>query len=235
MRKIVLIRHGESHWNKENRFTGWTDVDLTEKGREQASKAGVILRKNSFDFTVAYTSFLKRAIKSAYLVLDEMDLNWVPVNKSWRLNQKHYGMLQGLNKNETALEFGNEKVLVWKNSFDVAPLALTKNDPRSPLLDRRYKDVPAVNLPLAESLKDTIDRVLPYWSDTIFPSLMRHEHVLVVAHANSIRAIVKDIKNIPDENVASIEIPAGIPYVFEFDKNLNCTKDYLLHEEDQGK
>ncbi len=187
MKKIILIRHGESLWNQENRFTGWIDVDLTEKGIREAAEAGKILRKEGIQLTVAYTSVLKRAIKSANAILDQMDLDWIPLHKTWRLNEKHYGMLQGLNKKETAREFGNEQVLLWRRSFHVPAPPLPEDDFRSPYNDNRYIGIPKRNLPLTESLKDMVERIIPYWEEIIFPSLVKNDHILVVAHSNSLR------------------------------------------------
>lgn len=234
-KKIVLIRHGESLWNKENRFTGWTDVDLTEKGVVEAIEAGILLKDEGFRFTIAYTSFLKRAIKSANLILDQMDLDWIPVLKTWRLNEKHYGILQGLNKAETAKKFGEEQVLIWRRSYDIPAKAMDTDDPRSPYLDIRYQDIPKVYLPLTESLKDNVERTLPYWKEVIFPSLIQHEQVLVVAHGNSLRGIIKYLKDTPDDEIVSLNMPTGIPYVFEFDNGLNLIKDYFLGDEEKIK
>jgi 2,3-bisphosphoglycerate-dependent phosphoglycerate mutase len=235
MKKVVLIRHGESVWNKENRFTGWTDVDLTEKGMEEAIKAGQLMKKEGFQFEVAFTSYLKRAVKTLNNVLDQMDLDWIPVQKSWRLNEKHYGMLQGLNKVETAEKYGDEQVLVWRRSYDVPPTALEKNDERSPFSDLRYKDVPSSYLPLTESLKETVDRILPYWQDTIYPSLKKHDHILVAAHGNSLRGIIKYLKNISNEDIISLNLPTAVPYVFEFDDDLNLVNDYFLGDPEEIK
>lgn len=228
MKKVVLIRHGESVWNKQNRFTGWTDVDLSEKGVNEAHEAGKLLKKEGFHFEKAFTSYLKRAIKTLNIVLDEMDLDWIPVEKSWRLNEKHYGMLQGLNKAETAEKYGDEQVHIWRRSYDIPPEALSPQEDRSPLLDPRYKGVNKKDLPLTEALKDTVDRILPYWNETILPSLKHHDEIIVAAHGNSLRGIVKHLKQISDENIPSLNLPTGIPYVFEFDNDLNVTKDYFL-------
>lgn len=232
-KKIVLVRHGESIWNQENRFTGWTNVNLTEKGMQEAIEAGKLLKKERFHFSLVYTSYLKRAIKTTNLILDQMDLDWIPVQKAWRLNEKHYGALQGLNKAETALQYGEAQVLLWRRSYDTPPPALTIDDPRSPFQDKRYKDVPKKDLPLTESLKDTIHRILSYWDDTIFPSLMHHNAIAVVAHGNSLRGIIKHLKNISDEDIVSLNLPTGVPYVFEFDKDLNLVKDYFLGSQDE--
>ncbi|MFC4666057.1 2,3-diphosphoglycerate-dependent phosphoglycerate mutase [Falsiporphyromonas endometrii] len=228
MKRLVLLRHGESVWNKENRFTGWTDVDLTEKGVQEALSAGEQLKKAGFRFGKAYTSYLKRAIKTLNNVLDVMDLDWIPVEKDWRLNEKHYGMLQGLNKAETAAKYGDEQVLIWRRSFDVPPAPLAKDDERSPLIDPRYAAIDPKDLPLTESLKDTIHRLLPYWNETIFPTLKECDDVIVTAHGNSLRSIIKELKGISDKDIISLNLPTAIPYVFEFDDNLKLQKDYFL-------
>ena len=225
--KIVLLRHGESQWNKENRFTGWTDVDLSERGIKEASEAGKVLKENGFDFRLAYTSYLKRAIKTLNLVLEEMDLMWIQVEKSWRLNEKHYGNLQGLNKAETAAKYGDAQVLIWRRSYDVPPVELAADDPRNPRLDPRYADI-GKEAPVTESLKDTVNRMVPYWEKEIRESLRTHDQVLVAAHGNSLRAVIKHVKGISDEDIVSLNLPTGIPYVFEFDDNLNFVKDYFL-------
>ncbi|WP_424245259.1 phosphoglycerate mutase [Elusimicrobium posterum] len=228
MKKIVLLRHGESTWNKENRFTGWTDVDLTEKGIAEANKAGELLKKDNFTFQKAYTSYLKRAVKTLNCVLDKMDLDWITVEKSWRLNEKHYGVLQGLNKAETAQKYGDAQVQIWRRSYDVAPDALPEDDPRNPRKEERYSSVPDNLLPRTESLKTAIERALPYWIEIIFPTLYDMDQVLVVAHGNSLRGIIKHLKNISDEDIVSLNLPTGVPYVFEFDEKLNYVKDYFL-------
>lgn len=230
MRRLVLVRHGQSEWNLENRFTGWTDVDLTEKGIQEAAAAGKTLKENGFHFTLAYTSYLKRAIKTLNIVLDKMDLDWIPVRKTWRLNEKHYGMLQGLNKAETAEKYGDEQVHVWRRSYDVPPTELEKDDPRSPFQDTRYAQVDPKDLPLTESLKETVERILPYLNEEILPSLKDHEDVIVAAHGNSLRGIVKVLKGISDEDIPALNLPTGIPYVFELDEadNYRVIKDYFL-------
>lgn len=233
MKKIVLLRHGESDWNKENRFTGWTDVDLTEKGVKEAEKAGQLLKDEGFVFDKAYTSYLKRAIKTLNHVLDEMDLDWIPVEKNWRLNEKHYGDLQGLNKSETAAKYGDEQVLIWRRSYDVAPNPLSEEDPRNPRFDIRYKDVPDNELPRTEALKNTVDRILPYWKEEIFPSLKDAGQILVTAHGNSLRGIIKYLKNISDEEIVKLNLPTGVPYVFEFDDDMNLVKDYFLGDPEE--
>lgn len=231
MKRIILLRHGESLWNRENRFTGWTDVDLTVEGVVEAYMAGETLRANNIMPELAFTSVLKRAIKTLNCTLDKMNLDWIPVEKSWRLNEKHYGSLQGLNKADTAEIYGDEKVLLWRRSYDTPPAPLGKDDPRSPLLDPRYSGVPEGELPLTESLKTTIDRLMPYWTERIFPSLKKVDTIIVVAHGNSLRGIVKKLKGIPNEEIVNLNIPTAIPYVFEFDDNLNLTKDYYLGSE----
>lgn len=228
MKKIVLLRHGESTWNKENRFTGWTDVDLTDKGTEEAVKAGELLKEKGFLFEKAYTSYLKRAIKTLNIVLDRMNLDWIDVEKSWRLNEKHYGTLQGLNKSETAAQYGEEQVLLWRRSYDIAPPALTADDPRNPRLDIRYMGIQGDKIPLTESLKDTIERSLPYWKEVIEPTLRKKDELLVVAHGNSLRGIIKYLKNISDEDILRLNLPTAIPYVFEFDNDLRLQNDYFL-------
>jgi len=228
MKRLVLVRHGESAWNKENRFTGWTDVQLTEQGVNEAKEAGKVLKKEGFNFRLAYTSYLTRAIKTLWLVLEEMDLMWIEVRKDWRLNEKHYGNLQGLNKAETADKYGDEKVLMWRRSFDVPPEPLTDDDERSPRLDPRYASVPADELPMTESLKEVIDRLLPYWENEIKVSLKEQDDLLVAAHGNSLRALVMKLKGMSEEEILKFNIPTGIPYVFEFDDDLNLVKDYFL-------
>jgi len=227
MKKLVLLRHGESEWNKENRFTGWTDVDLSERGIKEATEAGKVLKDNGFDFRLAYTSYLKRAIKTLNLVLEEMDLLWIQVEKSWRLNEKHYGNLQGLNKAETAEKYGDAQVLVWRRSYDIPPVELAADDPRNPRLDPKYAAI-GNQAPVTESLKDTVDRMVPYWESEIRESLRTHDQILVAAHGNSLRAVIKHVKGISDADIVSLNLPTGIPYVFEFDDNLNFVKDYFL-------
>lgn len=233
MKTVVLLRHGESVWNKENRFTGWTDVGLTPKGREEASKAGKLLLEKGFFFNRAYTSVLKRAIHTLNSVLEEMNLDWIPVEKSWKLNEKHYGMLQGLNKAETAAKYGEEQVLVWRRSYDIAPAPLAMDDPRSPRQDVRYNDISDQDVPLTESLLDTVNRTLPYWNEVIVPSIREGEQVLVAAHGNSLRGIIKHLKNISDKDIVSLNLPTAIPYVFEFDDDMNLLKDYFLGDPEE--
>ena len=233
MKKLVLLRHGESTWNKENRFTGWTDVDLTEKGTEEAIKAGNMLKEKGFVFEKANTSYLKRAIKTLNIVLDRMDLDWIAVEKTWRLNEKHYGALQGLNKSETAEKYGEEQVKIWRRSYDIAPPALREDDPRNPRLDIRYMGIQGEHLPLTEALKDTVERSLPYWKEVIAPSLQHFGQILVVAHGNSLRGIIKYLKNISDEEIVTLNLPTAVPYVFEFDDELNLQQDYFLGDPEE--
>lgn len=233
MKRIVLLRHGESIWNKENRFTGWTDVDLSENGVDEAARAGDLLKQNGFHFDCAFTSYLKRAVKTLNVVLDRMDLDWIPVSKSWRLNEKHYGFLQGLNKTETAEKYGDEKVHIWRRSYDVAPAPVPDDDPRNPGLDPRYSSVPARFLPRTESLKDTVARTMPYWNCVILPQLAHCDTILVVAHGNSLRGIIKSLKGISDDDIASLNLPTATPWVFEFDDRLNCVNDYFLGNPDE--
>lgn len=235
MKRVVLLRHGESVWNKENRFTGWTNVDLSEKGVEEAKRAGELLKKEGFRFGIAFTSYLKRAVKTLNQVLDIMDLDWIPVEKSWRLNEKHYGMLQGLNKAETAEKYGDEQVLIWRRSYDVPPTPLDRNDERSPFKDPRYAKVVPAFIPLTEALCDTVARTQPYWEGNILPALMEHDDVLVAAHGNSLRGIIKVLKGISDEDIVSLNLPTAVPYVFEFDDELNMVKDYFLGDPEEIK
>jgi 2,3-bisphosphoglycerate-dependent phosphoglycerate mutase len=232
MKKLVLLRHGESTWNKENRFTGWTDVDLSERGIEEAKQAGRTLKENGFSFKYAYTSYLKRAIKTLFIAMEEMDELWIPVEKTWRLNEKHYGFLQGLNKKETVEKYGDEKVLLWRRSYNIAPPPLPDSDPRHPMHDERYRDIQEEGAkPGTESLSDTINRIIPYWENEIVPNLMKYREVIISAHGNSLRAIVKYVKNITDEDIIALNLPTGIPYVFEFDDDMRLIKDYFLADE----
>lgn len=233
MKRVVLLRHGQSTWNEENRFTGWTDVDLSRQGVTEAIGAGQTLRKEGLVFGCAFTSYLKRAVKTLDAVLDQMDLDWIPVSKSWRLNEKHYGMLQGLNKRETAEKYGDEQVHIWRRSYDVAPEPLAEDDPRNPHFDLRYRNVPFPELPRTESLRDTVARILPYWQCEILPALARYDEVLVAAHGNSLRGIIKHLKGISDEAISEFNLPTAVPYVFEFDEGLNYTKDYFLGDPDK--
>jgi 2,3-bisphosphoglycerate-dependent phosphoglycerate mutase len=220
MHTLVLLRHGESTWNKENRFTGWTDVDLTEKGRAEATEAGRLLKAEGFAFDVAYTSVLKRALRTCWMVLDELDLLWLPVCRSWRLNERHYGALQGLNKAETAAQHGEEQVKIWRRSYDIPPPPLSRDDPRHAARDPRYAALPPDDLPLTESLKDTVARFLPYWDDTIAPAIRSGKRVLIVAHGNSLRALVKHLDQISDADILELNIPTGIPLVYDLDERL---------------
>ena len=235
MKKVVLIRHGESQWNKENRFTGWTDVDLTEYGTHEAVKAGELLKKEGFRFEKAFTSYLKRANKTLNVILDKMDLDYIPVEKSWRLNEKHYGSLQGLNKAETAEKYGDEQVLIWRRSYDVPPAPIEKTDPRSAFNDPRYAGVPKAYIPSTEALKDCVERTLPYWHEVIYPSLVVHNQIIVAAHGNSLRGIIKYLKNISDSDIVSLNLPTAIPYVFEFNDDLMLVKDYFLGDPEEIK
>lgn len=233
MKQIVLLRHGQSTWNQENRFTGWTDVDLTEQGRQEAAAAGCLLKQAGFYFDEAYTSYLKRAVKTLSIVLDTLDQDYLPVYKSWRLNEKHYGALQGLNKAETAAKYGEEQVKIWRRSYDVPAPALPANDPRDPHLDPRYRLVPPQYLPMTESLQSTIARLLPYWQTIIFPRLKTVNQILITAHGNSLRGIVKYLKNIPDDEIINLNLPTGVPYVFEFDDALTLKRDYFLGDAEE--
>ncbi len=233
MYKLVLVRHGESTWNKENRFTGWTDVDLSEKGREEAQKAGKLLLENGFTFDIALTSVLKRAIRTLWTIMDEMDLMWLPVERAWQLNERHYGALQGLNKAETAAKYGNEQVLVWRRSYDTPPPALEKTDPRYPGNDRRYSGLSEKQLPLTECLKDTVDRMLPYWHERMAPLIKSGKRVLTVAHGNSLRALVKYLDKMSDEEIINLNIPTGIPLVYELDADLKPIKHYYLGDPEE--
>jgi 2,3-bisphosphoglycerate-dependent phosphoglycerate mutase len=235
VKKLVLLRHGESTWNKENRFTGWTDVDLSEKGREEAKEAGAVLKQDGYTFDVAYTSVLKRAIRTLWTVLDELDLMWIPVYRSWRLNERHYGGLQGLNKAETAAQFGEDQVKIWRRSYDIPPPPLTIDDPRYPGRDPRYTKLSPQELPLTECLKDTVARFLPYWHDTIAPAIVRGEKVLVAAHGNSIRALVKYLDNISEADIVELNIPTGMPLVYELDDDLKPLNRYYLGDPEKVK
>ncbi|OGS19297.1 MAG: phosphoglyceromutase [Elusimicrobia bacterium RIFOXYA2_FULL_50_26] len=235
MHKLVLLRHGESVWNKENRFTGWTDVDLSERGLKEARSAGHYLKKEGFVFDVAFTSVLKRAIRTLWTALDEMDLMWIPIHNSWRLNERHYGALQGLNKAETAAKFGEDQVLVWRRSYDIPPPVLELSDTRYPGSDPRYSALSKDELPLTECLKDTVARFLPYWHDTIAPAIMSGKKVIIAAHGNSLRALVKYLDNVSDEAIVKLNIPTGIPLVYELDDNLKPLKNYYIGDPEQVK
>lgn len=226
--KLVLVRHGESEWNKENRFTGWTDVDLSDKGRGEAKQAGQLLKQEGFTFDFAYTSVLKRAIHTLWNVLDQMDLQWLPVEKSWKLNERHYGALQGLNKAETAEKYGDDQVKLWRRGFAVTPPELTKEDERYPGHDPRYAHLDPKDLPVTESLATTIDRVIPYWTQVIKPRVAKGERVIIAAHGNSLRALVKYLDNLSEDEILELNIPTGVPLVYEFDEKMNPTKRYYL-------
>ena len=228
MYKVVLLRHGESTWNKENRFTGWTDVDLSEKGREEAREAGRLLKEGGYVFDLAYTSVLKRAIRTLWIALDEMDLMWIPVQKSWRLNERHYGGLQGLNKAETAAKHGAAQVKIWRRSYDIPPPPLAADDPRHPSRDPRYAALHPSELPLTESLKDTVARFLPIWHDTIAPSITSGNRVLIAAHGNSLRALVKYLDEVSEKDIVELNIPTGIPLVYELNDRLRPLRHYYL-------
>jgi len=235
MHEVVLIRHGESEWNKANLFTGWTDVDLSEKGVSEAHQAGKTLGQEGFTFDVAFTSVLKRAIRTLWIVLDEMDLMWIPVDRSWRLNERHYGALQGLNKAETAVKFGEDQVLIWRRSYDVRPPALQPSDERYPGHDRRYVGLAAEDIPAAECLKDTVARFLPYWFETIVPAVREGKRVVLVAHGNSLRALVKHLDGISDADIPGLNIPTGIPLVYELDDEMRSVRHYYLADPEAVK
>ncbi len=228
MHKLVLMRHGESQWNLENRFTGWTDVDLTETGRQQAWAAGELLKQEGFQFDVAYASVLKRAIRTLWIALDAMDAMYTPVHCNWRLNERHYGALQGLNKAETAAKYGDEQVLVWRRAYATAPEPLDLNDERHPRFDSRYSKVPAEQLPATECLRDTVERVVPLWNDSIAPALRAGRRVLIAAHGNSLRALIKHLDNVSDDEIVGLNIPTGQPLVYELDESLRPIRHYYL-------
>lgn len=231
MKKLVLLRHGESIWNKENRFTGWTDVDLTLDGIAEARNAGQLLKESGYFFDFAHTSVLKRAIRTLWIVLDEMDQMWVPISVSWRLNERHYGALQGLNKAETAAKYGEEQVLKWRRSYDIRPPALTRDDERYPGFDLRYKNLSKQEIPLTECLKDTVDRFLPYWYEHIVPQIRADGRVIVAAHGNSLRALVKHLDGISDEDILKCNIPTGIPLIYELADDLKPIRSYYLGDQ----
>jgi 2,3-bisphosphoglycerate-dependent phosphoglycerate mutase len=235
MYKVVLVRHGESDWNKQNRFTGWTDVDLSEKGIAEAKEGGQVLKAQGYTFDIAFTSVLKRAIRTLWIVLDEMDLMWVPVQNSWRLNERHYGALQGLNKSETAAKFGEDQVKIWRRSYDTPPPPLAKDDPRYPGHEARYADLTESELPLTECLKDTVARFLPYWHEVIAPTIRSGKRVIVAAHGNSLRALVKYLDKISGEEIVALNIPTGMPLVYELDENLEPLKSYYLGDPEKVK
>ncbi|MBU0979952.1 MAG: 2,3-diphosphoglycerate-dependent phosphoglycerate mutase [Nanoarchaeota archaeon] len=235
MIKLVLLRHGESEWNRENRFCGWVDADLSEKGVEEAKESGRVLKKEGYTFDLAYTSVLKRAIRTLWLTLDEMDLMWIPVKRSWQLNERMYGALQGLVKSETAAKHGEEQVLIWRRSYDIRPPALKESDEMYPGNDPKYKDLKPKELPLTECLKDTVERVLPYWKKEIIPQLKKGKKIIISAHGNSLRALVKYLDNISDEEIMKLNIPTGIPLVYELDNRLRPVKHYYLGEPEKLK
>ena len=228
MKILVLLRHGESTWNRENRFTGWTDVDLSEKGIDEARASGRQMFQDGYIFDIAYTSVLKRAIRTLWLALDEMDLMWIPVFKTWRLNERHYGALQGLNKLETVERHGEEQVKIWRRSYDIRPPALTADDPRAPHFDLRYADLEPSKLPLTECLKDTVDRVLPYWNEIIAPAIRSGRRALIASHGNSLRALVKHLDKIPNDKIVELNIPTGIPLVYELNDDLTPIRSFYL-------
>ena len=233
MYKVVLLRHGESTWNLENRFTGWTDVDLSERGTTEAHRAGVLLKADGYVFDVAFTSVLKRAIRTLWIALDEMDLMWIPIHHSWRLNERHYGALQGLNKAETAAKYGEAKVKIWRRSYDIQPPALTEADPRWPGRDPRYQGLDAQDIPFTECLKDTVARFLPYWHNPIAPAIKSGQRVIIAAHGNSLRALVKYLDNISDQDITELNIPTGVPLVYELDADLKPIKHYYLGDPEE--
>jgi 2,3-bisphosphoglycerate-dependent phosphoglycerate mutase len=233
MYKIVLIRHGESEWNKENRFTGWKDVDLSARGTDEAHKAGKLLKAEGYTFDVAFTSVLKRAIRTLWIVLDEMDLMWIPVLNSWRLNERHYGALQGLNKSETAEKFGEEQVHIWRRSYDIQPPPLEKTDERYEGNSPKYASLSAGEFPLTECLKDTVARVVPYWEKEIAPQICTGKRVIIAAHGNSMRAMVKFLDKVPDEEIVKLNIPTGVPLVYELDENLQPLKNFYLGDAEE--
>ena len=232
MHRLVLLRHGESTWNKENRFTGWTDVDLTDQGREEAREAGRLMAAEKFEFDVAYTSVLKRAIRTLWISLDELDMMWLPVHRSWRLNERHYGDLQGLNKAETATKFGEAQVKIWRRSYDVPPPPLTLEDPRHPSHDRRYGELNTDEVPLTESLKETVARFLPYWQSAIAPQIRGGKRVLIVAHGNSLRALVKYLDNVSEQEIVELNIPTGVPLVYQLNNDLKPLTKFYLGDQD---
>jgi len=233
MHKLVLLRHGESIWNKENKFTGWTDVDLSEKGILEAHESAELLQKEGFTFDIVFTSVLKRAIRTLWIVMDDMDMMWLPVERSWRLNERHYGALQGLNKKETADKYGEKQVIIWRRSYDTRPPALTKDDPRYPGNEPMYAHVPKKDLPLTECLKDTVARFIPYWENTIIPAIRQNKKVIIVAHGNSLRALVKYLDNISDEEIVELNIPTGIPLIYELDNDLKAQTHYYLGDQEK--
>jgi 2,3-bisphosphoglycerate-dependent phosphoglycerate mutase len=235
MYKLVVVRHGESIWNRDNLFTGWTDVDLSEKGVEEAKQAGKTLKKEGYAFDIAFTSVLKRAIRTLWIILDEMDLMWVPVTRDWRLNERHYGALQGLNKAETTEKYGEQQVKLWRRSYDIRPPALELHDPRSPAFDQRYKELAKGHIPFTECLKDTVARFLPCWHEVIAPTIRSGKRVIISAHGNSLRALVKHLDNISDKDIVELNIPTGIPLVYELEDNLTPLRSYYLGDPETVK
>ncbi len=235
MYKVVLMRHGESQWNLENRFTGWVDVDLTEKGKAEAKKAGELLKKDGYKFDKCYTSVLKRAIRTLWITLDELDQMYLPVEKNWRLNERHYGALQGLNKKETAQKFGDEQVMIWRRSYDTPPPALTKESPMLPGNDERYAGENPDSLPLTECLKDTVKRVIPYWEEVIVPDIKAGKSILITAHGNSLRALIKHLDKVSDKDIVGVNVPTGTPLVYELDENMKPIKSYYLGDQEAIK
>jgi len=235
MLRLVLLRHGESTWNKENRFTGWTDVDLTDRGRDEARDAGRLMQAEKFEFDIAYTSVLKRAIRTLWIALDEMDMMWIPQPRSWRLNERHYGALQGLNKAETAAKHGEAQVKIWRRSYDIPPPPLALEDPGHPSHDRRYADLKPSEMPLTESLKDTVARFLPYWHETVAPDIKAGKRVLIAAHGNSLRALVKYLDKISDDDIVDLNIPTGIPLVYLLNERLEPLQKFYLGDQEAIK
>jgi 2,3-bisphosphoglycerate-dependent phosphoglycerate mutase len=235
MHKLILLRHGESTWNKENLFTGWTDVDLSEKGLHEAREAGQLLKEDGCVFDIAFTSVLKRAIRTLWLVMDEMDMMWIPAIRDWRLNERHYGALQGLNKAEMAEKFGEEQVKIWRRSYDIRPPALEETDPRNPAKDPRYSQLKKEQIPLTECLKDTVERFLPCWHQVIAPTIRSGKRVIIAAHGNSLRALVKYLDKIPDEVIPGLNIPTGVPLVYELDQELAPIRNYYLGDPEKVK
>ena len=235
MFRLVLLRHGESVWNKENRFTGWTDVDLSQRGREEAVDAGRLMKAEQFEFSVAYTSLLKRAIRTLWIALDELDMMWIPTHRSWRLNERHYGALQGLNKAETAAKHGEAQVKIWRRSYDIPPPPLSAEDPQHPSRDRRYADLTPSELPLTESLKDTVARFLPYWHSTIAPDIKAGKQVLIAAHGNSLRALVKYLDQTTEQEIVELNIPTGIPLVYLLDADLQPVRKFYLGDQEAAQ
>lgn len=233
MHKLVLMRHGESQWNLDNRFTGWTDVDLTEMGRMQAWKAGELLKQQGFEFDLTFSSVLKRAIRTLWITLDAMDAMYTPIGMSWRLNERHYGALQGLNKAETAAKYGDEQVLIWRRAYAIAPDPVELSDPRHPRFDRRYARIAVEKLPATECLRDTVQRVMPFWNDSIVPALKSGRSILIAAHGNSLRALVKHLDSVSDEDIVSMNIPTGQPLVYELDGDLKPIRHYYLGDPDE--